>query len=555
MMTSTTPSFDLRQEPWITVRRLSGEVDELSIVDVVGQAHQLRDIVGEVPTQTFAITRLLLAILHRSLPVAEDPFAVWADLWGRPTLPVDAVTDYLEEYAERFDLLHPRMPFYQVASLRTAKDEVFGLERLLADVPNGDPFFTTRANEGIARMSYAEAARWIIHCQAYDVSGIKSGSTDDARVKGGKGYPIGTGWAGGLGGILLEGTDLRQTLLLNLVLGSGNNHASPLKDGDVPVWERQPLTGAVEAEPGRHPTGQVDLFTWPSRRLRLAVDDGAITGVLICNGDRLAQQNQFDEPMTAWRRSETQEKKLGQSLVYMPRAHAPARALWRGLAALLPQGSGSPGGSGPEPSRPPGVIKWVRDLQSEQVLPSDYRLRTHAIGMAYGSQSSTVIGIIDDSLALHAVLLADHGRHLTEIVLDTVSRTDQAVTALAYLAANLVTAAGGEPEGSRDAARERAYFALDTPFRRWLAGLAPDADGLARQSEWFDTARRLLLAEARERIASVGDVAWVGRLNRMGRHVSTPEADAWFRAALRKALPEADPEPSVSHPQTSGAIA
>ena len=114
-------------------------------------------IVGEVPTQTFALMRLLLAVLHRAVDGPGDS-RDWAALWRATTLPVAPVADYLGAFCGRFGLLHPATPFYQVADLRTANNEVFGLERLIADMPTGEPLFTTRLKAGIDKISFAEAA-------------------------------------------------------------------------------------------------------------------------------------------------------------------------------------------------------------------------------------------------------------------------------------------------------------------------------------------------------------------------------------------------------------
>src|SRR6185312_13745911 len=265
-------------------------------------------IVGEVPTQTFAITRLLLAILHASLRPVSAPVEEWRLLWesGEPLLAM--VEGYLEKHRSRFDLLDPAQPFYQVADLSTTSGETSTLDKLIADVPNGEPFFTTRLKSGTDRISFAEAARWLVHCQAFDPSGIKSGAVGDERVKGGKGYPIGTAWAGSLGGLLIEGKNLRETLLLNLTLGGSDGE--PFAASDLPVWERDSL-GPDEEERGV-PQGPADLYTWPSRRIHLAHDREGVFGVIISNGDplkaQLVQGIHNLEPMTAWRRSETQEK-------------------------------------------------------------------------------------------------------------------------------------------------------------------------------------------------------------------------------------------------------
>src|SRR5947199_72580 len=126
--------------------------------------------------------------------------------------------------------------------------ETAELSKLISDVPNGAPMFTTRIG-GDLSVPYAEAARWLVHCQAFDPSGIKAGAVGDDRVKGGKGYPIGVAWSGLLGGVLLEGRTLKETLLLNLIAADfdvcGRDPAV-----DLPVWERPPVTAAEEAPGG-----------------------------------------------------------------------------------------------------------------------------------------------------------------------------------------------------------------------------------------------------------------------------------------------------------------
>ena len=89
------------------------------------------------------------------------------------------------------------------------------------------------------RLSFAEAARWVVHAHAYDTSGIKTGAVGDPRVKGGKVYPLGVAWAGTLGGVFVEGENLRETLLLNLVaFDTDNLRIDP--DEDRPAWRRPP---------------------------------------------------------------------------------------------------------------------------------------------------------------------------------------------------------------------------------------------------------------------------------------------------------------------------
>jgi CRISPR system Cascade subunit CasA len=190
-MTGST-GFNLIDEPWIVALGRDGRERQESILGVFEHAPLFTTIGGEVPTQAFAITRLLLAFLHRALDGPEDQ-QDWEQLWAADELPMAAIRAYADRVRPRFDLFDPVVPFFQVAGLRTAKGEVFGLDRIVADVPNGEPLFTTRSAANLARMGPAEAARWLVHVHAFDPSGIKSGAVGDATVKGGKGYPIGRG--------------------------------------------------------------------------------------------------------------------------------------------------------------------------------------------------------------------------------------------------------------------------------------------------------------------------------------------------------------------------
>ena len=552
----TTTSYDLLSEPWLPVRMLDGTTQQLSLREVLARAATISGLLGELPTTSVALLRLLLAILHRSVDTTGRPIERWARHWRADELPMAHIGGYLDRYADRFDLLDTTQPFLQVGDLQTAKATRGELLPLIADVPNGAQFFTIRAGRGVTRLSYDQAARWLVHCHAYDPSGIKSGALGDARVKGGKGYPIGTGWAGNIGAVVIEGRDLRETLLLNLVLQSRNG--DPVEhQADSAVWERPPLTAAPQAtEPAlRLPAGPAELLTWPSRRVRLTHDGTAVTGVLISNGDRLSPPDQFLESMTAWRRSAAQEKKLKVSVpVYMPLQHDPARTMWRGLGALLPIGPTSPTDAAPQ--LPPLVLRWLHRIrdEDEDLLPADYPLRTRAVGVTYGSNNSVIDEVVDDALMVHAVLLGAAGASLRTTALNAVTAADEAGTAVAALAANLRSAAGDSDDRSlsraRQEARETFFFSLDAPYRRWLGALSAGTEPDVALVTWHQVADRVARGQEARLIADSGVAGWRGRAvtRRTGkRHIDTALASQWFRGSLRKALPlAAPPDPEAA---------
>lgn len=525
--------FSLIDEPWILVRTKEGGTDEVSLIELFRRSPQLLEIVGDLSTQGFAILRLALAVLHRAVDGPRDE-RHWQELWDGGEPPMTAIETYLERFRDRFDLFHPTTPFFQVAGLRTASGEHSGLEKLIADIPAGHPYFTTRAGAGLERIDAADAARWLVHLQAFDISGIKSGAVGDPRVKGGKGYPIGVGWSGNLGGLVVEGGDVWRTLLLNLI---PRDQPSLAESGpaDLPAWERPQDDAAEDQDAAARPSGPVDLFTWQSRRVRLVGDRAGVTGVLVANGDRLTPQNRLRvEPMTAWRRSEPQEKKLGLPLVYMPQAHVPGRALWRGLATTLPVASPRGKADGGQPHVAAGVVEWAA-----RVMERRHRVRLRAVGMSYGTQNAMVDDVIDDTVVVSVALLDAVHEGLPQAVVDAVQAAEDAVLAVRNLASDLAKAAGAEPalaDGARDRVAERAYAALDGPFREWLAGLDVDSDPEGVRISWHRTARRLLHGLGDELVEAAGTAAWVGREVR-GRRVTAPEADGRFRGALARALP------------------
>ncbi|MFE2032803.1 type I-E CRISPR-associated protein Cse1/CasA [Streptomyces scopuliridis] len=544
------PSFDLVSRPWLPAQRLDGTTVELSLLEVFSQARNLRRLVGDLPTQEFALLRLLLAILHDAV---EGPAELedWQELWQAADS-FAAVPDYLGRHRDGFDLLHAERPFFQVAGLRTEKNEVASLNRIVADVPNGEPFFAMR-RPGVDRLGLAEAARWLVHTHAFDSSGIKSGMAGDSRAKGGKVYPQGVGWAGNLGGVFAEGANLRETLLLNLIATDEDILATDRK-ADLPVWRREPPgPGPLPEDPAvRRPSGPRDLYTWQSRRLLLRTEDNAVTGVVLGYGDPLAPYDRWkSEPMTGWRRSPAQEKKQGRPLVYMPRQHDPGRAAWRGLASLLfAQRSESDGsGRGTPRTLPSGVVKWLALLTTEGALSEHALIRTRLVGAVYGTQQSVVDEVVDDGVTLPVVLLHEERPHHGAAAVAAVADAEQAVSALGHLAGNLARAAGSDPASAAATARDLGFGALDGPYRRWLRTLAESDAPDAARGAWQSTAGRAIRELGRQLLDTAGPAAAEGRIvdvPGVGRRcVDDARADLWFRTRLNKVLPAAAPRPHV----------
>ncbi len=539
--------FDLRHEPWILVLRLDGSQDELSIIEVFEQAHELQAIVGEVPTQMFALARLLLAILMCGIGGPADD-EEWAELWRAQALPAQQIRLYLNEYADRFDLLHPETPFYQVAELHTPSGKFSSLRKLIIDVPDNDLLFTTRLGSGLSRISAAEAARWVVHCQGYDSPGTKTGAAGDPAAERGQGFAQKC-WLGQIGGVLLEGRNVKETLLLNLLPAEGWSRLNT-SDDDCPAWERTPQTATPAHGKDNQglPRGLLDLYTWQGRRIRLIHDGSGVCDALICNGDQLDSDNMhLHEPMTAWRfRGRRQSG-------YRPNLHNADESIWRDLRALLPEFASQVNSRQGVTGIPPLTIEWVEWLRESRpgLLEDDLLLLVRAVGVEYGIRKANgrrdnqgrVNDIVSDRLILPMELLGEGARELRNLVMDALTAVDCSVDRLAELSRELVLAcvsrSGSENllRGREDQAREEGYAALDSVFRRWVSALERRTDGVAVSRQLQTEVKGVMEGLANEYVGNAGPTAWIGRHDDKDHHHSSPEADLRFRRNLRKVLP------------------
>ena len=534
-----TQRFNLLDEPWIRVTRLDGAPDEVSLLTLFREATDIAGIHGEIASQDVAILRLLLAICHRAMDGPED-LDTWREYWEEPEHLGRDVIDYLERYRERFDLRDPDRPFFQVAGIHAASGKTSGLESLIVDVPNGNPFFTTRIAQGLESIGWAEAARWLVHVHAFDPSGIRTGAAGDPWVKGGKGYPIGPGWTGQIGTVTVTGESLERTLLLNTAVCEDLPDLVDVDpEQDLAPWEHE-----NDGPAGSHdlePTGPVSCYTWQTRRVLLHGDDAGVTGLFLGNGDKATPQNRYlVEPMTAWRFSEPQTKKF-KTPVYMPRKLPTDRAFWRGLSTVVAQLSPKvtvKGAGEVTRYRSPGVVSFYQELMRRRIVPAGGLIPLRAVGIEYGAQEAVVTELVDDVLSLPAGLLDPENTRLLAVVHDAMEETEHAASALRNLAGNLDRARGGSPD-TASAAREHAsaafYQVIDERFPRWLASL-DEADPVRARDQW----RRLLRSEAweqQEALASAApDTAFAGRGEGKGR-MDVGKALFFFRRALNVAVP------------------
>ena len=543
------PEFNLLDEPWIPVRLLDGTIADVGLLELLRRTTDIADLACELPTQSIAIQRLVLAVAYRVATPRDtrDWVRQWED--GAPT---EQMIEYLERWRDRFYLFGGRFPFMQVADLRTAKDSVSGLEKLIADVPNGEQFFTTRHGRALACIPPSEAARWLVHAQAYDPSGIRSGAVGDSQVKGGKGYPIGPSWCGHLGLVWLKGKDLDETLVLNLIPAdaAGLRGVESSTEWGACSWEAAEPENAVRGDYSLlDPSGTPRdvsiprLLTWHSRRIRLVGDSSGVTGVVLAQGDKLApQEMRLYEPQSLWRYSTPQSKKF-KTDVYMPRKFEAGRALWRNLPGTLPTVT-TVQGVDKQPKQeflPSATLSFHYQLDNaliEATYPKVMRIQ--AVGVTYGPQEATFDDIYSDELTLSVAVMRVEREDLSAEIDRQVRLTEEVARDVGTLAANLARAAGESGDGAGDGARDRAkelfFSAVDTDFRTWLSQVDGHESARDAGRRWERALRQHATDIQAELVRGASSSAIIGRDAGRG-YMNVGIAENYVRSALNKRLP------------------
>ena len=532
--------FNLIDEPWIPV--LTGPaVRNVSLREAFTGAEHLGVITGQVPTQTLALYRLLGAVLHAAVRPVVDPVREWGQLWSGTSELSDIVEAYLDrpDIHARFDLLDRDQPFYQMPGMHYAPERKAGepsknLFSLIPDLPSGNNVaaFSSRTPHGVAPMSFAEAARWVVHVHFSDLGGIKSPMAGQSEAKMGKIYASGEGRGAGWGvqsqGFIVEGDNLRETLLLNLMLGNPISGAPASRLEDVPAWER-PQTRSYHdiAGPVRPPDGPVDMATWQSRRVLLEHDGTAVIAAYLTYGDSLSVDGTraYLDPNTAWKRKDLNEgsatAKAADRTYYSAR-HSKARTMWGGVTAMLIAKDHEHEFAAGATVLRPMIFDWLDLLQNSRTLDRKQVIHVRALGVLLNKDLTKIEDDVDDTLSVQALTLSGGGQAQADTLGKVYTSASAALKHLAFFAYNAQIAGGGqrEEESSKKAARGRksntyveADMRINQAFRAWVADVVDqtDDDGSDLQT-WYDTARRILLTAGDQILAAASPRAlFVGR--------------------------------------------
>lgn len=461
---ATTSSYNLLHQPAIELTGLDGRPAHVSLSSAILDADQYQGIISQVPTAMPSLLRRALLPITLGALGQPDP-DIWEQRFRRGAFSDDerqTIENYLRAREDRFHLLGDTgRPFAQAPKLEASNGEIKPVSLLLPHIATGNnvPFFTPFTDRAGPELSPVEAFEALVHCLDWDTAALKSGAAGDPNVTGGttKGNP--TGPLGQLGVVIPLGTTLFHTLLLNTPARYGG--AAP---GDRPQWDGGEPPGPTWEE--RPPVGLMDLFTWPSRRIRLVAEvrpgGPVVTGVVCTAGDRISVLPEW-EPHTLWRRAE--DKKLKGRFV--PMRHRSGKAAWRSFDALLALTRED--GSSMQTSV---LLDQAGTFVRDDRIPVDYPLRVAVYGIEYGTQSAVVANAIVDEVPLPVAALTSYDNAARSSVLEAVRQADRIRLALDRYQNDLRLAGGGDKlewdKGSHAGAELIA--ALDTSVRRLLSG-------------------------------------------------------------------------------------
>lgn len=539
MSAEYTGDFNLVENPWVRVQFLNGEIKDLSLREVFELSPQIRRLAHDNALIDTSVLAVLEAIFMRAIVLSFEDLDELPDtsrwlkkMMGAPEANLQLIFDYLDQpkIKNRFNLFDEEAPFMQVAGLTVSSGDSKDVsERLIFD--SKYDYFSMRAGKKKNSLSKAESAQYLISCHAYAYAGMLPKGIGDTRKANPNGCipPMGTGWFGNTGKVILHGDSLWETFLLNLPIKEVFSEDDEAPE-DLPVWEHEPDTAAPRNLEMTIPTGPCDVLTWQSRRVLLILsEDGIVQRVIIANGDKISDRfidgaNRFD-PWTGYRFSKNQSSKTEK--VFMPLHHSSDATVWRGAEALVILRDNSEYAN----YKPETVSQMGRYFKDKKVI-------VQLVGAVYGKNNSIFETAIDESLTMELALISNEKHSVQDVVLESIRKSMDAAEAVGQYAGNLLVAAGKKYE-SRGSAKESLLNKLETAFRIWLANVSTSQDAEELSKKWQLQAQNIIWQEVETLAQGAGQKAITGRIDENGRLINTATAQFTVRKKLKELFPYA----------------
>lgn len=529
--------YNLLREEWIKVIDLEGKNLKVSIEELLENANTYRSLAGENKTQDLAILRLILAIGHtvfsrfnyqgdvydevdlddRYIPLTEvdddDEYVenlekTWYSLWVHKEFP-PIIYDYLKMYEDRFYLFDDKYPFYQVRESQVSLDKIRqgkvsrmsakSFNRLISESANKARLFSPKNAKSNNKeiISEDELARWLISLQSYVGLADKTTFGKEKYEK-----RVSKGWLYDLGAIYLEGKNLYETIILNLVLL--HPEEDYIKNPQRPSWEQDPVDLIKDYLSYRNPDNLAELYTNWARAIYIdpESDMSKPFSLSLVKLPEINHQDNILEPMTLWSYSESGTNKETNT----PKKHRQDISLWRNFQLLSLDDKKSE-----TKKQKPIIVKWLEDIKD---YLDDDNVPIVATSMeADGNATSWLpANEVYDRLDMGEFLLTDiqedgwMGR-INGIVDETKYVVDKIY---GQFLINIKEIRKLKDYKFVNSHKEKLYMLIDEPFRDFIASIEKGDSKDDKEAQWRKTLKRLTLEEADQIIMQASDRDYKG---------------------------------------------
>lgn len=517
-----------------------GSVEEVSLIELFNNAHNYLGLAGEMPTQDFAVLRLLLAVIHtvfsrfdakgKAYPymsldehykqieeVDEDDeeeyeidlMETWVTLWNEGKFPL-IVEEYLLKWKDRFYLFDDTYPFYQISENELNKREINktnpsavnpkNINRTISESGNKTALFSPKYTDGKNKdkMTEAELARWLVLYQGYI-------GLSDKVIFGSEKYevPNSKGWLFDIGGITLNGNNLYETLLLNFAIRHPDE--SYFLSIQKPSWE---FTGdeVVKRLLRQQPLDNLaELYTNWSRAIYIEpeTDTQENFSLNIIKLPEIEHQNQFLELMTLWRFNERGDNKD----TYTPRRHRTAESFWRSFGVVFMPNK-------KDKLKHPGIIDWLHYIQE---MLGQYKITIYTFGMEPDGNATSWVPVDEyyDGLKMSDYVLVDVAEAgWVPRITDEVEKTKEIIEkTLGNFVREVKTIRNINNNDFTNKILREAYYAVDRPFREWLTSLEVNQSKEEKIREWREQLQVIMIDQADRLVETAGSRDYKGVVN------------------------------------------
>lgn len=492
------PSFNLWTESWITAEGDRGQSVELSLAQILEQAHRYRTLWDPSPLVLVGLHRLLVAILQDALQPQDERDL--ANLWAASRFPEEVIATFGQRYTHHFDLFSETEPFLQSADLSLYprpedKANLKSIAHLLPETPAGTAVtHYHHGDETEGQFCPATVAKGLIMIPAFASSG---GAGIKPSINGVP--PI---------YVLPGGENLFQSLVASLITPA---FQPELSQGvkDTPWWKRDPVIGHKQEV---NQIGYLHSLTFPARRVRLhprkmtvpcshcgQMAEWAVSTMIYQMGESRPKDAPFwFDPFAAYRLPDQAGEKNETPKPIRP---VEGRTLWREFAGLFLQSKAR------HTKRPSVLTQIARVIEEYDVARDDIPYPFRCVGLRTDMKAK-IFEWIDAGFAVPPALLRD-----PEVGKLTQDGIDFALTGEIIIKQVFRQSFSGSLTNSERHQRTKnrmaqAYWAKLTPhFTDFVVGLSDPKRQEQLVDEWLDIVVFTAQAAFQEAATTLGDEA------------------------------------------------